>query len=324
MEQQSDRWFVIVNIYAASRKAGERWAHAEKLLESMGVECEFALTGTAGSAGTLTMEACRRGCRRFVAVGGDGTVHDVLDAMLSFVDSSSGVVKYSDFTLGVIPMGSGNDWIKTLGISRNISDAVAVVAAGKTSRQDVVRVTCLDPQALPEHKPLFVSYMANVGGVGIDARVCHIVNQKKKNGEGGKILYVKALLKAIKEREASGISVYCDGEQVYRGRYLSIAFGVGKYSGGGMRQTPAAVIDDGLLDMTLIPDLPMCRIAVEAPKLFTGRFLTVPELVTAKSKSIMVIPEQGDGDLVEVDGEVVGNAPVLMEVLDGWINVLVP
>ena len=92
-----------------------------------------------------------------------------------------------------------------------------------------------------------------------------------------------------------------------------------------MRQTPAAVLDDGLLDMTVIPDLPMHRIALEAPRLFTGSFLKVPELVVSKSRKILVVPsDMTEPQPVEVDGEVVGNAPVRFEVLDTQINVVVP
>lgn len=96
-----------------------------------------------------------------------------------------------------------------------------------------------------------------------------------------------------------------------------------------MRQTPAAVMDDGLLDMTIIPDLPIMKIAKEAPKLFTGKFLTVKELVTSRSREIVIIPYDEAlpcahvcGDPVEVDGEVVGNAPVKFEVLPSQLNVL--
>ena len=307
----SDKWFVVVNIYAASKKAGEKWEKAKKLLQKKGVAFDYSLSGAAGNVRTITLEACNRGVRRFIAVGGDGTVHDVLNAILLFSESNG--VQFSDFTLGVIPMGSGNDWIKTLGISKNINKAVDVIVSSKISRQDIVKVTCADG----------VSYVANVAGVGIDARVCDIVNRKKKMGERGKILYVKALIMAIRSRKPSLIKVICDGRKVFEGDYLSIAFGVGRYSGGGMLQTPEAVLDDGLLDMTLIPDLPLSRIAVEVHKLFTGRFLTVPELVVSKSRCIEVIPSSPSGDLVEVDGEVVGRAPVRFDVLPGYINILV-
>ena len=165
--------------------------------------------------------------------------------------------------------------------------------------------------------------MVNVGGLGIDAKVCSIVNHAKKQGKRGKLLYVMALLQSIRERVSSRIRVVCDGEQVYEGDYLSIAFGVGRYSGGGMRQTPAAVMDDALVDMTLIPDIPLMRIARELPLLFTGTFLKVKELVVSKSSRIEVVPLE-TSDLVEVDGEVVGQSPAVVEVVEGQINVLVP
>ena len=91
-----------------------------------------------------------------------------------------------------------------------------------------------------------------------------------------------------------------------------------------MRQTPAAVIDDGLLDITVIPDIPLMRIARELPRLFTGTFLKVPELSFAQAKSIEVIPyDMTCAEPVEVDGEVVGKAPVRYQVLDDKINIVV-
>ena len=90
-----------------------------------------------------------------------------------------------------------------------------------------------------------------------------------------------------------------------------------------MRQTPAAVIDDGLLDMTLIPDLPLLKLAKEAPKLFTGKLLDVPELVTSKARTIEILPIEG-AEPVEVDGEVVGNSPVRFEILEDQLNIIVP
>ena len=115
----------------------------------------------------------------------------------------------------------------------------------------------------------------------------------------------------------------CDDRIVFDGAYFSMAFGVGKYSGGGMRQTPEAVLDDGLLDMTIIPELPMRRIAREAPRLFTDTFLKVPELVTSKSKTITICPYGSDElEPIEIDGEVVGRGDVRFEVLDGQINIM--
>ena len=226
--------------------------------------------------------------------------------------------------MAVLPVGSGNDWVKSVGVSRDIQQAVSCIAAGITGKQDVAKVSMLDASDL-NAEPLSVSYMSNVGGVGLDARVCEIVNRKKERGKRGKKLYVTALLYCIRHRVPIRAKVVCDGVEVFSGKYLSIAFGIGKYSGGGMRQTPDAVMDDGMLDVTVIPDIPIWKIAKEVPKLFTGKFNTVDVLTLAKCREVYVLPEgEADAEPVEVDGEVVGRAPVRMEILDQQINVIKP
>lgn len=321
-----DIWFAVVNVFAASKKAASRWSKAESVLKSKGVVYHGVRTGKGGNASELTFDACMAGYRRFIAVGGDGTVHDVLNGIAAFIDGSVASGKslsFSEFTLGVIPLGSGNDWIKSLSIKSNVEDAVNVLAHGRISSQDVVKVSILDRSS--QQQEVFVSYMANVGGVGIDARVCEKVNAEKKEGKRGKILYVKSLLYALSQRKPAGVKVICDGKEIFEGSFLSIAFGVGKYSGGGMRQTPAAVLDDGLLDMTLIPEVALGRIAREVFRLFTGTFLQVPEVVSAKGKMITVLPYEGSSaEPVEVDGEVVGRSPVRFEVMPDQIGIMVP
>ena len=316
-------WFSVVNVYAASTQASELWKKAEKDLKARNITYHGNRTGRSGNAMEITFDACMAGYRRFIAVGGDGTVHDVLNGIAAFVDWSSesgSSVSFSDFTLAVIPLGSGNDWIKSTGVPRDVEKAIALLDDPVIVSQDVVRTTVLDEA----QRPLAVSYMVNIGGIGIDARVCERVNAKKSQGKRGKILYVTSLIHAIRHRVPALAKVVCDGKVVFEGAYLSMAFGVGKYSGGGMRQTPAAVLDDGLLDMTIIPDLPLLRIAREVPRLFTGSILKVPELVSVKARTIAVYPVEGSSvEPVEVDGEVIGKVPVRFDVLDNRINIVV-
>lgn len=313
----------IVNVFAASSKAGKLWSKAADILTYRRIAYHHRMTGKDGNAHDLTYEACEKGYRKFVAVGGDGTVHDVLNGILDFARQSS--VQLSEFTLGVLPVGSGNDWIKSLGIPKDFDKAIQTIARGNTAKQDVVKVSILDRVSLPEEKPLSVSYMANIGGVGLDARVCETVNRKKEQGKRGKKLYISALLQHLFSRNRVRIRLECDGTDIFEGEYISIAFGIGRYSGGGMQQTPTAVLGDRLLDVTLIPELPMLKIAKEAPKLFTGRFHTVKELVQAKCRTVAVYPCGNTQDEpVEVDGEVVGLAPVRLEVLDDQLNIIIP
>ncbi len=321
VSEKKDIWLVVVNVFAASRKAGSVWKKAAVMLENAGIPYKAMFTGGEDNAIAISRKSAAAGYRKFIAVGGDGTVHDVLNGIAECVYSSdSPDVSISDFTLAVLPVGSGNDWVKSTGIPKDIQGAVDAIAVGCTGLQDVVKTDMLDPSDMV---PVSTSYMANVGGVGLDARVCEIVNRKKEQGRRGKKLYVSALLYCIRHRVPVRARILCDGKEIFSGRYLSIAFGVGKYSGGGMRQTPLAELGDGLLDVTVIPDIPIWTIAKEVPRLFTGTFHKVDVLTLAKCREVLVLPDgEADAEPVEVDGEVVGRAPVRMTVLPQQINVV--
>ena len=335
MRANMDKWLVVVNVFAASRKAGLVWKKAAVMLEKAGVPYKAMFTGGVDNAIAISRKAAAKGYRRFLAVGGDGTVHDVLNGIAEYVYSTvADGDLISDFTLGVLPVGSGNDWVKSTGVPKDLECAVEVIAKGHSMPQDVVRVSILDYSgpasdlaSATSADVLNTSYMVNVGGVGIDARVCEIVNKKKEQGHRGKKLYVQALLYCIMHRATSRAVVFCDGEELFRGEYYSMAFGVGKYSGGGMRQTPLAVLGDGLLDVTVIPRVPAWTIVKAAPRLFTDTFHDgkVKELQMAKCRTVTILPETGsDAEPVEVDGEVVGRAPVRMDVMPEMINVVMP
>ena len=318
---KAEIWFAVLNIYAASKRAESYWRKAEKALKELEIGYHGNRTGRSGNAMEVTFDACMAGYRKFIAVGGDGTVHDVLNGIAAYLDWANDVgysVDFSAFTLGVIPVGSGNDWIKTTGVPKDVCEAVKTLKKGCVGHQDVVRLSVLDEN----DNEISRSYMVNVGGVGLDPRICEQVNRLKTEGKRGRILYVTSLIHAIRHRKSSGIQVICDGETVFDGLFYSIAFGIGKYSGGGMRQTPTAVLDDGLLDVTVIPELPMKRILREVWRLFDGTFHKVPELVTGKYKEIVVCPCGRELEPVQVDGEVVGKGKAKFKVLDSQINIV--
>lgn len=312
-----DQWLVILNVFAASKQAGSAWKKAAALLDAAAVIYKVRFTGGNDNAKELSRKGAAEGYRRFIAVGGDGTIHDVLNGIADHVSETAGV-SLSDFTLAVLPVGSGNDWARSSKVSKDLRTAVDLIARGSVGKQDVVKVSVME-----DDQEKVVSYMANIGGIGLDARVCEIVNRKKEQGRRGRKLYVQALIYCIRHRVPVRAKVICDGKEVFDGKYLSMAFGTGKYSGGGMRQTPLAVMDDGLLDVTIIPDISMWTIARKAPRLFTGTFHKVDVLTQARCHEVAVIPYgQADAEPVEVDGEVIGRVPVTMTVLPDQINIV--
>lgn len=322
-------WYAVVNPNAGSGKTVAEWPKAETVLKESRIEYEYRTTWQCGAAIEITIKACEAGYRRFLAVGGDGTVHEVLEGIVRFIEMSSVAAAFdddellpslSDFTLAVIPVGSGNDWIRTLRVPKDAASIARLMKSEHFGVQDVFRVKGHDNETSTD----FVSYMANVGGVGFDANICHQVNFEKNSGKSGKILYLKVLVSNVLRCKPFRCRVVADGKTVFEGNSLSIAMGVGKYSGGGMMQVPDAVMDDGLLDVTVIPVLPILKIVRAVPTLFSGKLLSSnPELIFTRCKSLTVEPLDGPGARVEVDGEVVGNTPISVDRLPGQLNVLV-
>ena len=329
---ESDQvWLAAVNLHAGSGKTVSLWREAERLLDRMQVRYDCRYAGIQFCIAEIAYGAAAEGFRRYIAVGGDGTIHDVLEGIMKYVEessASSAPVRISDFTIAVVPIGSGNDWIRIHRIGYDLEETVSLIKAGSFVRQDVVKVSILPgPDGQAERGPGMQlpgkwSYMVNIGGVGFDARVCERVNGQKARGKRGKLLYIKALLYLFFHYRPFPATVLCDGEKVFEGDCFSVAVGNGKYCGGGLRQTPDAVFDDGLLDLTVIPASSVRRVLLELPKLFNGRFSSVKGLEICRGRTISVLPLAGRCELVEVDGEIIGSVPVQFEVLPEQINVL--
>lgn len=328
MDSNDKIWYAVVNPNAGSGKTVSEWPKASKILSDNRIDFEYKTTWKMGAAVEITMKACAEGYRKFLAVGGDGTVHEVLEGIAKYVrisavaktlDKESQKVALDDFTLAVMPIGSGNDWIKTLEIPKDFNKVAELMKTDSTGRQDVFCLSLRDDNTSRNLE----SFMANVGGVGFDANVCKKVNFEKNTGKSGKVLYLKALISNILNFKTFDCVVEADGKELFRGTTMSIALGAGKYSGGGMLQVPDAVLDDGLLDITIIPLMPLHRIIRAVPGLFTGKLLKDnPELISAKCSSLSIKPLSSPAPLVEVDGEVVGNLPVSIERMDGQLRVL--
>ena len=306
-------WLAVVNPYAGSGVTMHQWQKVKPEFECCGIDYEERLTTDFGHAAKTAYDAAREGWRHFMAVGGDGTAHDVLSGIMKYVDSTVGA-KVSDFFLSVIPIGSGNDWIKSHGIPKDPLKVIELIKKGSFKKQDVVRIT--------QEGEKESSYMLNIGGIGLDAEVCNTVNRKKALGRKGKLLYVGALISNIITKKAKALEVKVDGKSVFKGKALSVAFGIGKYCGGGMRQCPEAVLDDGLLDYTIVPTKNLHYTVLKIWKVFTADVLKVKTLCCGRGKVLEVTPLSENKDIVESDGEIVAGVPVRLEVIGDQLNAL--
>lgn len=323
MNEIIDTWYAVVNPQAGSGKTLSQWREAESFLFAKGIRYKFVTPETKTDSRACIREACRRGYRKFIAVGGDGTVHQLLRNIVKYVVKNAGTagnenLALEDFTLAVLPIGSGNDWLKSHNIPHDHKEIIDLISSQAFSYQDVVKAEIMDPSTREVTK---VSYMANIGGYAFDANVCDVVNFQKTHGVTGKLLYVNALKKLAFAHISSPATILCDGNEVFRGPIYTMSIGNGRYSGGGLRQTPSAVMDDGLVDVMLAPKFPIYKLFLNIKKLLNGNIEKVSFLKFFRCRTIEIIPE-GQGQLVELDGEIIGRAPVRLSVLDSRIRVL--
>ncbi|MBP9997717.1 MAG: diacylglycerol kinase family lipid kinase [Bacteroidales bacterium] len=308
----STMWLFLVNPRAGSGKTVQEWIPAEMYLEDEGVRFEAAYTSHRKHATTMAFDAAGDGFRKVVTVGGDGSVHEVFTGLMRWCEENGG--NPADYIFGVVPIGSGNDWIKTTGIPHNPVEAVKLISNKSFRKMDVVRV---EADGVPP------CYMANVAGVGFDSHVCRRVNSLKEGGHRSKWIYLDALRHSVMHGRRIDVEVIADGQTLFSGEAYSIAVGNGKYSGGGMIQVPDAKMDDGLIDVTVVPVMKIRDILRHVPKLFTGELKLIPELKFAQCKTLEIRPlNDASRDMVEVDGELEGKLPVKFTMTDRQINIL--
>ncbi len=304
--------YFIVNPRAGSGRTMCEWLPAERRLERSGIPFVTALTDYKRHATSLAYEAAASGYRKIYAVGGDGSVHEVFNGICAWcLDNGAST---EDFTIGVVPIGSGNDWIKSLGVPNDVNQAIGLICGGSVGKMDVIEVRCGGGKRL---------YMANIGGVGFDSHVCQRVNSQKESGKRGKLIYLNALRHTILGFKSIDVCLVADGEVVFNGPCYSLAFGNGRYSGSGMRQVPLAVTDDGLLDYAVIPRLSLGKIVRELPRLYRGNLNESKYVLSGRCRELQVMPmNEHSSDLVELDGEIEGRLPLTLSVTGRMIKVV--
>jgi len=304
-------WKVIVSSRSGGGKARHDWPEIANLLKAKSIEFIASITDHAYHAIELAREAVLSGFRKLLVVGGDGAVHEVLNGLYSQTEVSP-----SEVTVGLIPVGSGNDWSRLHRIPADYGRAVDLIAeAGvRTRLQDVACV-----HTLMDGKP-YCRYMMNIGGLGFDSDVCRRFDIAKEHGHAGDRQYLKSLLSGFLAYRPLRFRVAVDGEEFYHGTAFSVALGIGQYCGGGMRQTPDAVPDDGLINVTVVGKLSKWKFLSKVPSLFKGDIYRHKEVrhTTGRRVEISAAPYS----YMEVDGEPVGITPVRIEVIPAGVQVV--
>jgi len=304
-------WRVIVSSRSGGGKARRDWPGIANMLKARSIEFSEAITDHAYHAIELAREAVHEGFRKLLVIGGDGAIHEVLNGLYSQDEVSP-----SEVTLGLVPVGSGNDWSRLHLIPKSYEEAVELIANADTHTrsQDVARV-----DTRMDGKP-YCRFMMNIGGLGFDSEVCHRFDLAKERGHAGDRQYLRSLLSGFISYKSLKFRVSVDGQEFYRGPAFSVALGIGRYCGGGMMQTPEAIPDDGLIDVTVVGKLSKLKFLLKVPSLFKGEIFRNKEVTHTRGRTVDI--SAAPYSFMEVDGEPVGITPVHIAVIPGGVKVV--
>lgn len=297
---RTESTLLIVNPQAKHGETAKLVPAIEQLL--LNVAHDTALTEHAGHAAQIARERAAD-YDLVVAAGGDGTVHEVLNGLMSLPANSRPA-------LGVLPTGSGNDTRRTLGIPTDLTQAALVLATGERRRFDVGCVNGI--------------YFNNSFAAGLDAKVtAKAVEYKVTTRRSGLWLYLTALLNVLfTDLGSFKVRIAFDGSEPVEHDTLIIAMTQGPTYGGGFFITPEADSTDGLFDVCMIDPLSLPEALLRLPFVVTGRHTRMRPVHMSRHVSAVI---ECDGALpAQVDGEVLLESRYEIEMLPGAIECVVP
>ena len=283
-----EKTVVIINPQSASGKTGKRWPRVAPKLLSVYPNAELLMNKESGEAATLAKNAVIDGANRVIAVGGDGTINEVLNGLIG----SQGKPLNSNVSLGVIPMGTGSDLSRSLAIPK---DPDLAIEALKSPAQPV---DCGWAEVNGKGRAFL-----NIGSLGISSEVAR---HFEEYGKSGIVSYVSGLMRSAQRYSKRAFTLrFLDDDGSWQERQLPKAFvlavGNGQYFGGGMHITPQAHMSDGSFQCVLVRDLTTLEIIRYLPSLFRGLHLKHAPFQSVFSKEVEVTVSHST--FMELDGE---------------------
>jgi YegS/Rv2252/BmrU family lipid kinase len=306
------RTVVVVNPNSQGGKLGKRW---RELADTIGRAFPYdeAITTGPGDATRLTCEALRAGAERIVAIGGDGTVNEVVNG---FFDN--GVAIAPDATFALMPFGTGGDFRRTMGIPVDPVEAAAVIAANHRKRIDVGKLTFVATNGEPATR-----MFANIASFGVSGVVDRLVNESGK--KLGRLSFMLATARATWSYKNQRVQLVFDGTDRVEATINTVAVANGRYFGGAMMVAPNAEVDDGQFDVIAMGDFNFGDLVTSGRRLYKGTHLTMDK-VTARRAKVVEAESIEPGAVIEldVDGEAPGRLPARFELLPSALWMAVP
>jgi len=301
-------WLCIVNPNAGNRKCEKDWPLIRSLIEGSGMESCFVYTKGRDDASQLARDGLGKGYKKFAVIGGDGTLNEVINGLLSSEEIPENIM------VGMVPVGTGNDWCRMFNIPFDYASAIQTLIEEKVFKQDIGKVSYHNNE---DEK---TRYFINVAGMGYDAVVASKTNKDKEKGKGTKLSYMLNIFTCLFSYKTLSANITVD-DNCFNRKVFSMNVGVCRYNGGGMLQVPDAIPDDGLLDLTIIKKISRWKVVINTRRLYDGSIGSLSFVELRKASNIKV--DAGKLMTLEVDGESLGNDPFQFTIIPSAISVIV-
>jgi YegS/Rv2252/BmrU family lipid kinase len=296
----------IVNLHAGAGAARHRWPAVARLLEERLGPLVAHFTEGPGHATLLARQLAGAGFDPLIAVGGDGTLNEVVNGILS---SASGV------RLGVLPLASSGDFARTIGLA-GLRHAIEALATGEVRKVDVVRTRFRGPDG-----EVCERHFVNVASFGLGAEAVRRVRGWIRVLPG-RARYLAAALPTLAAGRGFDVRLWLDDAAPAEFHVTTVALANGRYQGGGILIAPQAAIDDGLVDVTLVERVGVSEVAANLRLLYSGGICSHPKVHHWRAARVRA--EARTATPLEMDGEPVGTLPLEAEVLPRSLRLISP
>ena len=286
-------WQIIHNPNAFLHRSSRFWKDIEGKLKQSKIDYHYNVTCTSDEAKELMIDLCKRGEKRFMILGGDGSLNIFVNAVME------SRVNSSEICAAFIPLGTGNDWSRTHGYSNNYFDAIDVLLKGNFMYHDVGLV-----ETVIDDKVIDARYFVNIAGFGFDGAV--IANASKKRTKYfHKQLYLMNLLRTLLAYRSQPVTFRFNDFSATQ-NIFTVAVGIGQYNGNGMRQCPEAIPDDGLFDVVVIEKVSVFKVLLHIKNLFDGSHVKKLKEVSMKRTDYLeinthpYIPGEVEGEMLSI------------------------
>ena len=305
-----EKTLIVLNPHAGSGRAGRLWSRIEPLLWDALGELVIAVTQRPEEVAVHLDQARQAGLTRVIAIGGDGTNHALINALMQINSANPGGPR---MTFGCLPVGTGHDWARTLGIPNSPEAAVRWIAAAEPTRLDVGRLQFTsNGQTLTRH-------FLNIASAGIGGQVDQKVNRLTRRRPW---TFLAATVQTLLSYTPQLLQVSIDGQPWYNGPSYIVAVANGCNFAHGMRIAPDARYDDGLFDVVLVEGMPRTRILRALYTVYSGAHVRRNDVHIRRGQQVEITLPSSEALGLDLDGEAERGTHIRFEALPGALTTL--